>query len=101
MLAKTPIEQRFYNWVNSQPTDQFYLWTDTCHCACGRFLREEMGLTEQETIHEHRAADFPASYTSNNLEAFSVWEQFDVIARGDDHEDWTFGKLAKRIREKV
>jgi hypothetical protein len=99
MLAQTPIGQRFYNWVNSQPPDLRYQYTSCTECACGRFLIEEMGFTPYSVTIGHPCHQDHFNFP--RLEIKAVWDQFDRIAGGDDHEDWTFGKLAERIRERM
>lgn len=110
MLAKTPVGNRFYNWVNSQDSNRRYEWHNNCGCACGRFLIEEMGLDRDEVQNALAAVTFPSMRTSRNADAVEVWSKFNQLAKGSCGTDWfngyskatwTFGKLAERIREKM
>lgn len=103
MLAKTPIGNRFYQWVNSKHPRHRYLWTDNCDCACGRYLIEEMGLKSQEVRAALEFIDHPRmTLRPPNKDAIEVWYLFNWLAYGDGLGDksWTFGKLAKRIAMK-
>jgi hypothetical protein len=113
MLSKTPIGNRFYNWVNSQDPKRRYEWHNNCGCACGRFLIEGMGLERDEVQGSLAAVNFPSMLTHNNKDAVEVWRLFNSIAHGGgnkhvssitklpDKKGWTFGKLAQRIREQM
>jgi hypothetical protein len=93
MLAKTPISDRFIDWVAAQPANDRYDWTLPGHCACGRFLREELGCTLDEVAREYTARHVDPEACSS----VELWNQFDLLAAGRSKEDWTFGKLHKRI----
>lgn len=34
----------FVSWVNDQPDDRIYNYTDTQHCAVGQYMQERLGL---------------------------------------------------------
>ena len=93
MLAKTPIEQRFINWVAEQPPERRYQWHNHSKCACGLFLREEMGLTVNEVTRGYVAV---VAGTSYDPDVFTVWETFNSLAQCDS-KDSTFGSLRKRL----
>lgn len=106
MLAKTPIKQRFYNWVAAQPPDKQYNYQSCSECGCGQFLINEMKFSRMAVVMKRQfTLDttwlYPQTSEDNQVIA-EVWETFDNIARGnDDHTAWTFGKLAQRIREQM
>ena len=106
MLAKTPIGNRFYNWVNAQAPERRYAWHDNCNCACGRFLIEEMGMEREDVQRAQRHNSFPMMTEHKvDLDAVEVWRLFNgvaYIAYGGGSEGeriWTFGALAQRLRE--
>ncbi len=109
MLARLTTGQQFYNWVNSQDPKESYHWPHRGECACGRFLQEVKGfslreitpdlcdMTWDETgLHGH----FSNTNKKNGAVMREIW-RFNKIAQGDYSlpQEWTFGALAKRIRE--
>jgi hypothetical protein len=103
MLAKTPIEHRFYLWVAAQPPDQTYYWRDADKCACGLFLKDEFGFDHDTILQTITLGSIEHHWRSpERRDCMKIWDRFNFIARGDsDHTEWTFGKLTKRIEEKM
>jgi len=101
MLARTPIGNRFYNWVAEQDPEGKYNWSDNGNCACGRFMQDELGLSQEEARCSYHATMFPILHDrSVSPDAETVWREFNTIAQGADYQDWTFGKLRERIAER-
>lgn len=101
MLAKTPINTRFYNWVVSQPKNLRYNYRFCDECSCGRFMIEELGKPRRDVIDNHPDLLFARAQVVADLEIIELWKTFDAISAGTDHTDWTFGRLARRIREQL
>jgi hypothetical protein len=98
MLATTPLGQRFYNWVASQPPDQPYDWQNSAECACARFLVEELACNPlMIALGRRPSIRWNGPGKDSSLDIRQVWDRFDMIAGGECHEDWTYGKLRERI----
>lgn len=98
MLARLTTGQQFYNWVNSQDPEEPYHWPHRGECACGRFLQEVKGFSLR-AITPSLSGRFSTN-KKNSAVIREIW-RFNRIAQGDScmPRDWTFGALAKRIRE--
>ena len=109
MLARLSIGQQFYSWVNSQDPGESYFWPDRRECACGRYLQEVKGFSVREitpdlcdlTWDENGTNGRWFSTNKKNCAVISEIWRFNKIAQGGYSmpKDWTFGALAKRIRE--
>ena len=98
MLAKTPINQRFYNWVAAQDPNEIYNYQNCEECPCAVFLVAEMGHRLFDVRMARQSTDWVDNPSASEVNL--VWNRFDTIARGNkDHTDWTFGKLRRRIEE--
>lgn len=74
----------FLRWVETQPPGETYPFTNARTCACARYA-QTLGVS-----------DFSLQVIYNP-EGF--WAGMDRVARGDDEEsDWTYGRLAERLR---
>ena len=105
MLAKTPIKQRFYNWVCAQPPEQTYNYQSCRDCACALFLIQELHKNPLSVVVSRQFPNYHVlqnELPENDATIREVWEMFDDIARGnEDHVEWTFGKLRQRIEAQM
>lgn len=100
MLARTPLGNRFYNFINTQDPERRYQWSDNCRCACSHFLQEELGLSQNEASDAFHAAMFPIfSDRQGSAEAKETWLMFNDLAQdaASGKYDWTYGGLARRV----
>ena len=100
MLAKTPINQQFYNWVCSKDPNETYNYQSCSECACGRFATEALGIVPD-------TKEFKEVWDTH------FWGKFDrdtsvpslnFIARGTNgpvmySKNWTFGNLRARLEK--
>lgn len=98
MLAKTPIDQRFYNWVARQDPSAQYYWNNCVECACGRFLQEELGFSNREVQQEYITLCFGQNPDPMHAE---VWTKFNAIASAGGTVGWTFGELRKCLAKEM
>lgn len=98
MLAKTPIDQRFYNWVARQDPNARYDWFACVDCACGLFLQEELGSSKEEVREECRALAFGENPDPTHAK---VWMKFNSIAGEGGAATHTFGELRKRLAKQM
>lgn len=96
MLARTPVQNLFYEYVaNRDPCDS-YLWSSFAHCACAQFVREENIDTREREVYRlvwGRYKDDPLT----PLGALNS-DSLNAIAYGDGNPcGWTFGALRRRL----
>lgn len=82
---KSETMRHFLRWVEEQPADQRYPWLENEHCACGQYARS-IGVR---------------GWSVSKLPPF--WSDANYIARGRglDDAEWTFGRLATRLRNHI
>ena len=78
----------FKEFVQRKPADEHYEWMNSSICACGQYA-QSIGFKNW-------------MYEVNDT-GVSIWSTLNMLAKGDgfsgDKSDWTFGKLAERLKE--
>lgn len=100
MLAKTPIDQMFYQWVCSKAPNAKYDYASCIDCACGQFAQEVLGLQPATRKFEHA---WDKHFWKRRDEGEDEIPSLNHIARGDmrggclKSSEWTYGKLRERL----
>lgn len=83
---KDDLRERFILFLAGKPADQRYVWIDSCNCACGTFLRENVYWGKVE---------YGDPEISKAKARAAVWTRWNKVAE----QCSTYGELLKRVRE--
>jgi len=96
MLAKTPIQTLFYDYVAGRDPNDRYEWASFQRCACAQFLREE-NIELDGKLYQvvwGIGQGMPSLTDFSGAAAGSL----NAIAYGDGTpDDWNFGALRRRL----
>jgi hypothetical protein len=97
MLAKTPIQTRFYHYVCGKDPDEYYCWTHRDACACGQFIRDE-NIENSDDLALIWGECFVRAPRGPSLNAIALGQ---VDPEGwvplNNKKQWNFGALRARL----
>lgn len=83
----------FIEWCSRKDPNERYNWQSSTICACGQYYTHLTGKVDGAWH------GLPGTLTNE------VYSKLNNLARGSDqpiapHEEWTFGKLLSRVKER-